>query len=145
VASLLNALGGLRFSDTSDPGDPQAAVAQAHRRSLTVTTFAGATYHVALGRRPEEKKPAAKNDAKPAAPGPSAPGTAPAPEPETIPAGPVYAFITSSEPKAPINGLMAQRAFQVDDYVFTSLPQKPDDLLEPTVAGPPPAAAPGGP
>ncbi len=141
VSSLLNALGGLRFTDTSDRNDPQVAAAQAHRRSVAVTTFAGQTYQVALGRRPEERKAAPRNDAKPAAAGPNAPGATPAPEPEAVPAGPVYVFITSSEAKAPINALMAQRAFQVDDYLFTSLPQKPDDLAEPAVAAPAPAPA----
>jgi hypothetical protein len=61
---------------------------------------------IALGRKPEEKKPA-------------------------VPAGPVYAFITSSDPRAPINAWMKTRAFQVDEYTYTGLPQKPDDLIAP--------------
>jgi hypothetical protein len=143
VSSLVNALGGLRFSDTTELQDPQVALAQAHRRTLEVTTFAGQTYRVALGRRPEEKPLPAKNDAKPAGAGPNAPGATPAPEPATTPAGPVYAFISSSDPKAPINALMAQRAFQVDDYLFTSLPQQPADLYEaPLPAAAAPASAP---
>lgn len=59
------------------------------------------------------------------------------PKIETIPAGPVYAFITSSDPAAPINAIMKKRAFQIYDWNFTSLPQKPDELLEPVPAPPP--------
>ena len=50
------------------------------------------------------------------------------------PAGPVYAFIASSDPAAPVNALMKKRAFQIYDWNFTSLPQKPDELFEPVPA-----------
>ena len=50
--------------------------------------------------------------------------------PAAAPAGPVYAFITSSDPAAPVNALMKKRAFQVYDWNYTSLPQKPDELFE---------------
>ncbi|HUJ42957.1 MAG TPA: DUF4340 domain-containing protein [Opitutaceae bacterium] len=76
----------------------------------------------------------------PAAPAPAAaapPAKPVEPKVETIPAGPVYAFITSSDPAAPINALMKKRAFQIYDWNFTSLPQKPDELFEPL---PPPPA-----
>lgn len=59
------------------------------------------------------------------------------PKVETIPAGPVYAFITSSDPAAPVNAIMKKRAFQIYDWNFTSLPQKPDELFEPVPAPPP--------
>jgi len=36
-----------------------------------------------------------------------------------------------------VNGLMKERAFQIDEFAFTSLPQRPDDLFEPA----PPARA----
>jgi hypothetical protein len=62
------------------------------------------------------------------------------PKVETIPAGPVYAFITDSDPAASINALMKKRAFQIFDWNFTNLPQKRDELFEP--APPPPAPAP---
>ena len=73
--------------------------------------------------------------AAPAAPSPAKPEE---PKAETIPAGPVYAFITDSDAAAPVNGLMKKRAYQVLDWTFTSLPQKPDELFEPL---PPPPAA----
>jgi len=151
ISAVLSTLGSLRFSDTSDPADPQAKTAQAHLRTFLLTTFSGQTYQVALGRKPEEKKPKppapkdAKAEPKPAAPAADAAAATPPPEPEadTIPAGPVYAFITSSDAKAPVNALMQKRAFQIDDYIFTGLPQKPDELFEPAPApspAPPPAA-----
>ena len=144
ASAVLTALSGLRFSDTSDPSDPQAAAAKAHERDFQLTTFAGQAYHVALGRKPEEKKPkppAAKPEEKAAAPAAGATATPPPAEPaaDTIPAGPVYAFVSSPDAKAPINALMAKRAFQIDDYVFTSLPQKPDELFEAAPAPPAPA------
>jgi Domain of unknown function (DUF4340) len=115
VGSLLSSLTALRFSDTSDLNDPQAAAARAHERVFNLTMFDGTRVTAALGRKPEEKKA----------------------QPPAAPAVPVYAFISSSDARAPINALMRRRAFQIDDYVFTGLPQKPDDLFEPI----PPAQA----
>lgn len=70
---------------------------------------------------------------------PNSESKSPQPEPkiETIPAGPVYAFITSSDPAAAINLLMKKRAFQIYDWNFTSLPQKSEELFEPVPAPPP--------
>ncbi len=113
VASLLATLGSLRFSDTSDPADPQAAAARRNARAFALTTFDGRTFAISLGRKPEGKAPKG-----------SAAGT---------PAGPVFALVSSPDAAAPVNGLMAKRAFQVDDYSYTSLPQKPAELFEPAL------------
>jgi hypothetical protein len=167
ISSTLGSIGSVRFSDTSNPDDPNAAAAKAHERVFKLTTFDGKTYTVAMGRKPEEKKlkppapstdgktgPAAlgsvadlaKKDAEPK-PGEAKPGEEKkaddekkplAPEYETIPAGPVYVFISSSDPAAPINALMQKRAFQVSDYIFTGISQNPADFFEPA----PPQAAP---
>lgn len=166
VTSVLNSLATLRFSDTSDPTYPNAVAAKAHARTVKITLFDGKTVTLALGRKPEEKiiKPASAATAEPSKAGPSAmlsalqgekkdatPGAPDAAKPdegpakaiesatETVPARPVYAFITHSDATAPINALMAKRAFQVPDYTLTSLPQSPDDLFEPVSA---PAATP---
>jgi hypothetical protein len=175
ITSLLSSFGNLRFSDTSNPDDPNVVAAREHLRTLTFTTFDHKTVAVALGRKPEEKKlkptPAAPAGNKTEAPKPEpdkpeaaaplprnptdsekpeaepATVTSQTPEPakpaepeyETIPAGPVYVFITNSDATAPVNELMKKRAFQIYDYAFTSLPQKPDELFEP-VPTPPPAA-----
>ena len=60
------------------------------------------------------------------------------PEFETIPAGPVFVFITSSDASSPINTEMKKRAFQVSEYTFTGLPQNAAEFFE--LAPPPPAA-----
>jgi len=69
----------------------------------------------------------------------SGPAKALEPVTETIPAGPVFAFVTSADGKAPIDALMQKRGFQIYEYTFTGLPQKADELFE---ALPAPPAAP---
>jgi hypothetical protein len=141
VSSLVSTLTSLRFTDTTAVDDPQAAEAARHARAFKLTTFDGKTLTVSLGRKPEEKKPKA---AKPPSPSPTpeakpaqgkeeaqpAPAKPAEPEFETIPAGPVFASVQSSDPHAPVNDLMKRRAFEIDDYSFTGLPQKSDELFE---------------
>lgn len=171
VASALTSLTSLRFTDTFESADAHAAIARQHVRTFKLTTFDHKTLTIALGRKPEEKKlkpPAPSTDGKsgPAALGSVADiskteskeatasadvatkttgeaGPKPlAPEYETIPAGPVFAFLSHSDPAAPVNALMQKRTFQVGDYVYTGLPQNAADLFE--AAPPPPApVAPG--
>jgi hypothetical protein len=137
VSSALSTLTSLRFSETTDPKDAAAAEAHKHMRAYRLTTFGGTTLTVSLGRKPEEKRikppvPDAKEPLAALAKGTDAkPDTkALTPEFETTPAGPVFVEISSSESKAPINGLMEKRAFQVEEYSFTALPQKADELFE---------------
>jgi hypothetical protein len=136
VASLVSTLTTLRFNDTTAADDPQAAEASRHARAFKLTTFDGKTVTVALGRRPEEKKPKAAKapaEAKPAAAQDEAkpiPAKAAEPEYETIPAGPVFASVESSDAHAPVNELMKRRAFEIDDYSYTGLPQKSEELFE---------------
>ncbi len=140
LSSLLNSLGALRFSDTSDSADPRAEAARKHLRTFVLTTFDGKSTTVALGREPERKKAKPAGSPPAAAPAPAsgaAPETPAPPADDTIPAGPVYVFVSSSDANAPVNALMKVRAYQVDDYVFTGLPQKPDDIFE--AAAPPPS------
>jgi hypothetical protein len=153
IASALNSLTGLRFSETVDPKDPAVAEAKPHERTVNLTTFDNKTISIALARKPEVKKPkpatppadttkseAPENESK--APADSAaPGAEKAePEFETIPAGPVFVSIKHSETSAPVNALMEKRAFQIYEYTFTSLPQKPEDLFEPAPAPAAPTA-----
>jgi len=155
INSLLSSLGTLRFSDTTDLNDANAVAARAHERSVTVTTFDGHTLTIEIGRKPEQKivkAPSAKPDGNtgPAAlgkvtgsstdkPGQNGPAKALAAETETIPAGPVFAVVKNSDEHAPINAMMKARAFQIFDYTYTELPQKPADLFE---AAPKPSPAP---
>ncbi len=137
VTQLLSSLTSLRFTDTVDPKDPAAAEAAKHQRTFKLTGFDGKTLSISLGRKPEEKKlkppvpepkeaiaplgkaTDVKADAKPVTP-----------EFETIPAGPVFVVVSNSDAHAAVNALMQKRAFETDDYTFTKLPQKSDDLLE---------------
>lgn len=152
ITSLLSNFAGLRFSDTTAPDDEKAVAARAHTRTLKLTTLDQKTYTIVLGRKPEEKKPkpatppAATEETSNAA-GATA-GEKPAgdnatkpaePEFETIPAGPVFVQITSSDGTARLNTLMQKRAFQIGEWVFTALPATPADLWEDAPAEPPPA------
>lgn len=155
VSTLLSYLGNLRFTDTADLSEPNVVAAKANHRLFKLTTFDGKTYTIAMGRKPEEKKlkpPTASTDGKSgpaslgsvadlakkedAKEGASEPAKPVAPEFETIPAGPVYVWVTSSEENAPINGLMEKRAFQLAEYTFSGLPQSRAEMFEPV----PPAA-----
>ncbi|HEY4245689.1 MAG TPA: DUF4340 domain-containing protein [Lacunisphaera sp.] len=148
ISSLLGTTGNLQFTDTTDPTDANAVAAKTHERVFKLTTFDGKTYTVAMGRKPEDKKlkpvpekgllpvpapkaPTPPNAAKSTAVGPKSLEIKPAtPEFETIPAGPVFVFISSSDSAAPINARMKKRAFEISDYVFTALPQKAADIFE---------------
>jgi hypothetical protein len=136
LSSLLTSLTTLRFSDTTDLKDPAVTAAAGHIRTFRLTTFGGQTLTVALGRKPEEKKlkpPVADKEALASLAKP-ADGKADlkpiTPEYDVVPAGPVFASVLSSDPKAPVNDLMGLRAFEVDEYAFTGLPQKADELFE---------------
>jgi hypothetical protein len=157
LAAVLGSLSSIRFSDTNDLTDASFAAAKASERVFTVETFDQKTYKIALGRKPEEKKlkpvaadgkagpgslgsvaDLAKKDEPKSADGkPADPAKPITPEFETIPAGPVFTEISSSDSAAPINTIMQKRAYQVADYTFTSLPQKAEELFEPA-----PVAAP---
>jgi Domain of unknown function (DUF4340) len=137
IASVLASLTALKFTDTTDVGDAAALAAAPHMTTYKLTTFDGKSLAISMGRKPEEKKlKAPTTDAKAglAALGnltdTKAPVKPTVPEFDTIPAGPVFVAIASSDSHAGINELMKKRAFEIDDYVFTGLPQKPDELFE---------------
>lgn len=156
--SLASSLVALRFSDTAATDDAGATAARAHQRTVKLTTFEGLTYTIALGRTPEQKKPKAKAPAPTAPASTASDSTGPIPQPpaaekpaepefDTIPAGPVFAEISSSDAKAPVNALMKKRSFQVYDWTFTSLPATAAECWEdrPAAAPVPPAPAAGAP
>lgn len=159
VTSLLDSLSNLRFTETAAFDDPKAVAARAAARMVTLTTFGGKTLTVALGREPERiviKADALKPDlalpaqlaataAKPT-PLPSSekagPGSfAAGPLNEKVPAGPVFVFITDSDPLAGVNAAMKNRAFQVGEYALNTLPASGDALFE--LIPPPAASVPG--
>ncbi len=128
VSSILNALSGLRFTDTSATDDAKAVEAAKYSRTVKLTTFAGNTLTLVLGRKPEQKKEVPLKTKEPKTAGAE---TVSAAKEETIPAGPVFVQISDSDTKAPINALMKKRSFQVMDHAFTTLPQSADELFEP--------------
>ena len=158
ISAVLSSLSSIRFSETNDLTDANAVAAKATERLFKIETFDKKVLKVALGRKPEEKKlkpitpPAEGQSAlsslgtaadmlkKDADGKPADPAKPIAPEFETIPAGPVFVNIASSDASASVNALMQKRAFQISDYTFTSLPQKSDELFEPA-----PVAAPAKP
>ncbi|PAW68972.1 MAG: hypothetical protein B9S34_00510 [Opitutia bacterium Tous-C1TDCM] len=161
IGQILNAVGNLRFTETTALDDANAKSAFAHQRLFKLETFDKKIVQVGLGRKPEEKKlkapaPAADGKSGPAAlgnladlakkeeskSGEAKPDDKPlAPEFETLPAGPVFASVSHGDAAAPVNALMAKRAFQIADYAFTSLPQKAEELFEPAPPPAPPAPA----
>ena len=158
ISAVLSSLSSIRFSETNDLTDANAVAAKATERLFKIETFDKKVLKIALGRKPEEKKlkpitPPAEGQSALAALGtaadmlkkdadgkPADPAKPIAPEFETIPAGPVFVNIASSDASASVNALMQKRAFQISDYTFTSLPQKSDELFEPA-----PVAAPAKP
>ena len=163
LSSLLNSVDSVRFSDTTDPTDVNAVAAKAHERVFKLTTFEGKTYTIAMGRKPEDKKlkpltanppvplPAVKTGGPTVITKTGNTGPKPldnktsSPEYETIPAGPVFVSISSSDSAAPINAQMKKRAFEISSYTFTALPQKPADIFEAAPASMPPMAKPAKP
>ena len=85
LASALNTLTSIRFSDTSDPADAKVAEAKPHARAYTLTAFDGKTVTISLARKPEEKKmkpPVADKSLLGAATPPSPTAGTPAPDPK---------------------------------------------------------------
>lgn len=155
IAAVLSSLSSIRFSETNDLTDANAVAAKANERLFKIETFDKKVLKIALGRKPEEKKlkpitPPAEGQSALAALGtaadmlkkdadgkPADPAKPIAPEFETIPAGPVFVNIASSDASASVNALMQKRAFQISEYTFTSLPQKSEELFEPALVAAP--------
>jgi hypothetical protein len=160
INSVLSNFSGLRFTDTSALDDEKAFAARAHSRTVKLTTFDQTTYTIVLARKPEEKKPKSAPAGEQASPGaaptpepskaeapdaaPSAPGNSSEskePEFETVPAGPVFISIASSDATARINTMMQKRTFQINDWIYTGLPATAAELWENTPVESKPAEA----
>lgn len=140
INTLLGSLGSLRFSEVAANTDEPVTVAREKAVEYTVGLFNGTKLSVKVGRKPAPpakpaETPAPAADGKPAEAKPAEP----APQP-----GPVYAFVKSSDEKAPINAMMAARAFSIGDWIFNQLPTGPEHFYDKPAAPAPaePAAAP---
>jgi hypothetical protein len=150
LGPLLSALSGIRFSDIVPINDEKAHEAAAFARTVRLACFDGRSFELTLARRPERRVPKALETAGQGASGSTAAlaaaaqavtasgtggeATKPAADlakEETIPAGPVFVHVSSSDIKAPVNAMMKAFAFQAYEYAFTSLPSKPEELLQP--------------
>jgi hypothetical protein len=129
VSSLLSMITSLRFSDTVQSGSDLATESKKSALSIHLKTFSGKSITALLGRKPEIKilKPV-KSGTGITQNSKTSPKS-PEPEYDTTPAGPVFVWLSTSESTDSINSLSKTRDFQVDDYTYTSLPQKPEDLL----------------
>lgn len=142
---------------TFDGGSYRVAIGRKPEQKIVKapeTGKVGSTGPTALGSVADLAKPAAPSGATtssapataPAKPGESAgPAAVVEKATETIPAGPVYAFVTASDAAATVNQLMAKRSFQVYESTLTTLPQTRADLFEsaPSATAAPATPAPG--
>ncbi len=132
-ASLLtNQLGNLtalRYSAVAPKLDPGVVAARIFPRELTLTTFAGRTVKFAISRATEPLAPPAPavKEGEIASPAPTA-----APRP-------VYVEVTDSTPDAVLVAAALTHAFEIGDWIFTSLPAQTADLFEPVPTPPEPA------
>ncbi len=114
-------LSALRFNHVA-PADAETVVAaRAHPREVSLTSFAGRTVTFTFYRAPEP----------PAASAPEVPeGEEPPPPPPPAPR-PVFVSVLDSQPDAILEAAARTHAFEIAEWLFTSLPQRPEDLFEP--------------
>jgi hypothetical protein len=139
VASTSEAAAANSEPKTQNP-EPVAASAAASSQKPEASGQPAAPKPSGEGGKPDvnTQKPEVSSQSSTQNPSAAASNPEPSAAPAVAPAGPVYAFITSSDPAAPVNALMKKRAFQIYDWNFTSLPQKSAELFEPVPAPPPP-------
>jgi len=65
IDSLLSQLTGLRFTETTEPGAPEAAAAREHTQTATLTLKDGTAYTIALGRKPAPSPAPETRNSKP--------------------------------------------------------------------------------
>jgi hypothetical protein len=134
VTSQLTNLTGLRFTAFAPVFDPGVVAARILTRDVTLTTFDGRTVKIALGRALEPPKPSNP-------PAPPSDGAATPPEPP-VPPRPVYVEITDSKPDDTLAAAAKTHAFEISDWIHTTLPAKSADLFEPVPTPPEPTPKP---
>ncbi len=123
LASTPGNLAGLRYTNVAPKVDPGVVAARVFPREVVATTFAGRAVTFAFARAPEPPAPEVKEGETPP---PAAPR-------------PVYVEVTDSTPDAVLAAAAKTHAFEIGEWVFTSLPAKVADLFEPVPAPPTPA------
>lgn len=158
IDDVVSQLTSLHFTETAEPAAPDVVAAREHLGHTVVLTLKdGTSYTVALGRRPApppaakpatETQPAAVTPQAETAETPAAPATPatapeaepPAPSPEET-QGPAYVFITANRDTDPINALMQQRAFEINDWLMNNLPSDRSALVQDKPTPPAPTTA----
>lgn len=139
ITSLLSGFNSLRFTDTAEPSHEDVEDARSAARKFIFTTFSGDSLILKLGRRaeqtvvktePENPVEAIADLTADADAEPETAEEALEDLTETIPAGPVFAFIEGPENLAPLSAFTDELAFEVSSYSFTSLPADPDSIWE---------------
>lgn len=139
ITSLLNSFNSLRFTDTAEPSHQDVLDARSASREFALTTFDGETLTLRLGRRAEQTVVKTESENPVDAIEDLTAGDALEPDSaedaledmtETIPAGPVYAFVEGANGLAPLSAFSEQLAFEVSAFSFTSLPADADAIWE---------------
>ncbi len=129
ITTQLGNLTGLRYTDLAPKLDPDVVAARILPRELTLTTFDGRSVTVSIGRAPELPTPPAPELKD----GETAPPTPPAPP------RPVYVEVTDSKAAPALAEAAKTHAFEIGEWIHSSLPADSAALFEPVPA--PPAAA----
>lgn len=145
LTRILRNLGSLRTTRQVDRDAPEAIEAEAFMREISVTTFAGATTTLRVGRRPEGVPPADWAGATTPEENPilGEEGQPPA-EPETPPAGKPFLELAFANSDAAWSAVADQYAFEIADWTFNQLPANPEAILTPPAPPPAPASPPPG-
>jgi hypothetical protein len=132
LGSLPGNLSGLRYTQIAPKLDPGVVAARVFPREVVATTFKGRTVKFLFARAPE----------LPAPPAPEVKEGEQPPAPPPAPPRPVYVEVVDSEPDSVLATASQTHAFEVGEWVFTSLPATTTDLFEPVPAPPAAPAAP---
>ncbi|OUW19635.1 MAG: hypothetical protein CBD18_00505 [Opitutales bacterium TMED158] len=124
VGQIASRFAGLSFSATADTDDANVLAAKENSHRFALGLSDGRSYAFTIGRQPEVtiEKQVEKE-------GENGETTTETEEEVVTPEGPVYFFIEAGDASDPINGYMAQSAFEASSYQYTSLPDTLDALL----------------
>lgn len=124
VGQIASRFAGLTFTATAETNDANVIAAKENSHQFALGLSDGRRYAFTIGRQPEVKieKEVEKEDE-------NGEKTTETEEEIVTPEGPVYFFVSADDANDPINGYMANSAFEASSYQYTSLPNALEDLL----------------
>ena len=129
-ASLLDSQAGniatLRYTNLAANLDPGVIAARILPREVSFNTFTGRIVKISFARAAEHPTP----PAPPAKEGESTP------PPPPVPPRPVYVEITDTQPDTVLVAAAKTHAFEIADWIHTSLPKTASEAFEPVTAPP---------